>query len=213
MGNERRRKTTEKYARFCEDLRARPWWLRTTFLEGSHAHARVIVMDLSGALRAYLDRLLTEQTGMKALLLDSFASKVVSLVYSQHELLKKEVFLTDLLEHENRRAKPFLKAVVIARPTAANLRHLKRELRNPLFASFSVYWTSKCSDENLRMLAELDTHDRVTAVHEYYLDYFALDSVSFSAGAPAGASTCLNIPQVNWGEAETAAFERCVDSK
>lgn len=170
-------------------------------------------MDVVGALRAYLDRLLSEQTGMKALLLDSFTSKVVSLVYSQHELLQKEVFLTDLLENEKRRPKPFLKAVVIARPTEANLRHLKRELRDPLFASFSVYWTSSCSDQHLHTLAELDTHDRVTAVHEYYLDYFALDSVSFSAGAPAAASTCLNIPQVNWGEAEAAAFDRCIDSK
>ncbi len=171
--------------------------------------------DLVNALRGYVDRILGAVPGMKALVLDTETCQAVSLVYSQHELLSKDVFLTDFLHKQATRAtqqpKPFLKAVVLARPTDENMLLLKAELRQPSFGAYHVTWTSTLPDDRLRTLAEYDIKDRVATVHEAYIDFFALDSVCFSAGVSPEISATVNIPQVNWSGQETAGFARCTD--
>jgi len=47
-------------------------------------------MDLIAAVRGYLDRIVSETSGMKALLMDSYTTSVTSLIYSQTEILGKE---------------------------------------------------------------------------------------------------------------------------
>jgi vacuolar protein sorting-associated protein 45 len=173
-------------------------------------------VDLVSALRAYVDRVLDAVPGMKALVLDAETCRAVSLVYSQHELMAKDVFLTDFLHKQPTRAaqppKQFLKAIVLARPTDENMLLLKAELRQPSFGAYHMTWTSTLSDDRLRALAEYDAKDRVTTMQEVYIDFFALDSVCFSAGVSPEISATINIPQVNWSGQETAAFARCTDS-
>mgnify|MGYP000326959150 FL=1 len=168
--------------------------------------------DVVKALRGYLDRIFADQPGMKALIMDRDTCQMVSMVYSQHELLQNEVFLSDFLDNKARSKKAFLKAIVLAKPTQDNMAHLKRELHQPTFASYHIFWTSTCSDANVKALAEYDKQEKVSSVQEYYVDYFALDSVSFSAGVSPAVSACLNIPQINWSGQETRGFGQCIDS-
>ena len=65
---------------------------RTTF--GSAA------MDLATTVRFYIDKMLKDVHGMKVLLLDPETTKVVSLVYSQSEILEQEVYLVEKLDTE-----------------------------------------------------------------------------------------------------------------
>ena len=55
-------------------------------------------MDLSAVLRSYIERMLREVGGMKVLLLDAETTAIVSTVYSQSEILEKEVFLVQRLD-------------------------------------------------------------------------------------------------------------------
>ena len=54
-------------------------------------------MDLSYVVRYYIEKMLKEVTGMKAMLLDSETTRIVSTVYSQSEILEQEVYLVEKL--------------------------------------------------------------------------------------------------------------------
>lgn len=56
--------------------------------------------DLVLLLRSYLDRMLREVPGMKVLLLDQDTTRVVSTVYSQSDVLGREVYLVERLGAE-----------------------------------------------------------------------------------------------------------------
>ncbi|XP_060962496.1 vacuolar protein sorting-associated protein 45 homolog isoform X1 [Cannabis sativa] len=55
-------------------------------------------MVLISAARDYINWMLQDISGMKVLILDSHTVSIVSVVYSQSELLQKEVFLVELIE-------------------------------------------------------------------------------------------------------------------
>ena len=57
-------------------------------------------MDLSYVVRYYIEKMLKEVTGMKALLLDSETTRIVSTVYSQSEILEHEVYLVEKLDSD-----------------------------------------------------------------------------------------------------------------
>ena len=57
-------------------------------------------MDLANTIRFYIDKMLKDVHGMKVLLLDPDTTKVVSLVYSQSEILEQEVYLVEKLDSE-----------------------------------------------------------------------------------------------------------------
>lgn len=64
----------------------------------------------------------------------------VSVVYSQSELLKKEVFLVELIESTSmsRESMSHLKAVYFIRPTSENVQHLRRQLASPRFGEYHL---------------------------------------------------------------------------
>lgn len=57
-------------------------------------------MDLSYVVRYYIEKMLKDVTGMKALLLDSETTRIVSTVYSQSEILEHEVYLVEKLDSD-----------------------------------------------------------------------------------------------------------------
>ena len=55
-------------------------------------------MDLSSVIRFYIEKMLRDVTGMKAMLLDADTTRIVSTVYSQSEILEQEVYLVERLD-------------------------------------------------------------------------------------------------------------------
>ena len=55
-------------------------------------------MDLFTVVRYYIDKMLKEVAGVKVLVLDHDTTQIVSMVYSQSEILEQEVFLVEKLE-------------------------------------------------------------------------------------------------------------------
>ena len=110
-------------------------------------------MNVLAATRAYVDRIVSDPNnpGMKVLLLDAETTKTVANVYSQTEILDRDVFLVERLDqargHEPMR---HLKAAAFVRPTAANFALLRRELADPRFGEYHLYFANVTPRAQLR---------------------------------------------------------------
>lgn len=60
------------------------------------------------------------------------------MVFSQSQILQREVFLFEKLDAANREQMGHLKAVVFVRPTPDNMQHLVRELREPKYGAYHI---------------------------------------------------------------------------
>lgn len=143
-------------------------------------------MDGVAAIRGYIDRMVTGDgkcKGMKVLLLDASTTQSVASVYSQTEILSKEVYLVTRMDDQsnpmigkdknNGSDKPnsHLKAVVFIRPTESNLGLLVQELARPRFSEYYVYFSGILTKALFRLLADSDTHERIKQVQEFYGDF------------------------------------------
>ncbi|PSC69479.1 vacuolar sorting-associated 45-like protein [Micractinium conductrix] len=135
--------------------------------------------DLVAVLRSYVDRMLREVPGMKVLLLDSETTRVVSTVFSQSEILEQEVYLVERLDGESGEQLFHLKAVCFLRPTRENIARIRRELRQPRFGEYHLFFTNRVEDMRLQDLAEMDVKEMVQQVQEYFGDFMALEGHHF----------------------------------
>lgn len=124
---------------------------------------------------------------MKALVLDSMTTKIVSMVYSQTQILEKSVYLVELLgsQHE---PMLHLKAALFIQPTESNLSILTNELRNPRFSEYHLFFTNICSTDYLSRLAREDINEVIKQVHEYYADFVPVNEDFFQLGVTGSLS-------------------------
>lgn len=144
-------------------------------------------MVVVAAVRDYINRMLQDISGMKVLILDSFTVSSVSVVYSQSELLKKEVFLVELVDSisMSKESMSHLKAVYFLRPTAENIQHMRRQLAKPRFGEYHLFFSNILKDTQLHMLADSDEHEVVQQLQEFYADFVALDPYHFTLNMAA----------------------------
>lgn len=95
---------------------------------------------------------------MKVLLLDSVTTQVVAMVYSQSQILEKEVYLVERMDAEHEPMQ-HLKAVYFIRPTRENIQTLCAEIARPRFAEYHVFFCSICPHDLLQQLAAADEHE------------------------------------------------------
>ena len=157
-------------------------------------------MDAVDAIRTYVDRIVTGDgkcRGMKVLLLDASTTQTVSCVYSQTEILGREVYLVSRLddssqnpnlgEHINANGSvsnlndltmsmpSHLKAVCYLRPTDINAGLLVRELASPRFSEYHIFFSGVVSGGLLRLIAENDEQELVKQVQEFYGDFLPIN--------------------------------------
>lgn len=96
--------------------------------------------------------------GMKVLLLDSVTTQVVAMVYSQSQILEKEVYLVERVDADHE-AMQHLKAVYFIRPTRENIQTLCAEIARPRFAEYHVFFCNICPPDLLSQLAAADEHE------------------------------------------------------
>ncbi|KAL7128295.1 hypothetical protein ABFS83_14G306800 [Erythranthe nasuta] len=139
-------------------------------------------MVLITAVRDYINRMLHDISGMKVLILDSQTVSIVSVVYSQSELLQKEVFLVELVDSISMSKEPMshLKAVYFLRPTSENIQLMRRQLTTPRFGEYHLFFSNMLKDTQLHNLADSDEHEIVQQVQEYFADFVAGDAYHFS---------------------------------
>ncbi|KAJ8446901.1 hypothetical protein Cgig2_013202 [Carnegiea gigantea] len=139
-------------------------------------------MVLVTLVRDYINRMLQDISGMKVLILDSQTVSIVSVVYSQSDLLKKEVFLVELMDSisKSKESMSHLKAVYFLRPTSENIQLLRRQLANPRFGEYHLFFSNILKDTQIHILADSDEHEAVQQVQEFYADFVAVDPCHFT---------------------------------
>ena len=135
--------------------------------------------NILSSSRNYADRLVDASIdGMKALLLDGFTTKLMSLNYSQTEIMEKDVVLVERLgkTHESMM---HLKCIVYIQPTESNIKQLMEEIKEPSFREYHVYFTNTIEHRLLAMLGKVDEMEIVKQVFEFYTDFIPVNEDFF----------------------------------
>ncbi|KAI8976487.1 Sec1-like protein [Pilobolus umbonatus] len=139
-------------------------------------------MDVIKAVQHYADKMINDVPGMKALLLDIDTTAIISLVTTQSHLLTKECYLIDRIDNTNRDKMKHMKCICFLRPTRETLLYLMAELRDPAYGDYYLYFSNSIRRADIEQLAELDEHEVIREIQEYYGDYLAIHSDLFSLG-------------------------------
>lgn len=145
-------------------------------------------MNVVRSIKQYVVKM-TEQSGpgMKILLLDKQTTSIVSMVFPQSEMLQKEVYMFENIEitsqcdYENMK---HLKCIAMLRPTKENIALLCKELKNPKFGSYYIYFTNIIPKADIKTLAEFDEQESVREIEELYADYLPILPHFFSLNIP-----------------------------
>ena len=140
-------------------------------------------MSVIQASRFYIDKIVGDSSisGMKVLLLDAETTQGVAMVYSQSQVLERDVFLVERLEKaRTHEPMPHLKAAVFVRPTRENLELLKAEVAEPRFAEYHLFFSNVVPSYFLQQLADADTHEIIRQVQEFYADFMAINDDLFT---------------------------------
>lgn len=137
-------------------------------------------MVLISLVREYVGRMLQDISGMKVLFLDSETVGIVSVAYSQSELLQKEVFLVELVDSMSKESMSHLKAVYFLRPTSENIQNLRRQLANPRFGEYHLFFSNILKVNQIQVLADSDEQEVVQQVQEFFADFCAIDPYHFT---------------------------------
>ncbi|KAK5642700.1 hypothetical protein RI129_008867 [Pyrocoelia pectoralis] len=160
-------------------------------------------MNVITAVKAYITKMIEEsEPGMKILLMDKETTSIISMVYGQSEIQQKEVFLLERIDSGNNNSNSglrYLKCLVFLRPTPQNIDLLSKELRNPRYGAYYIYFSNIVAKADVKILAENDEQEVVKDVQELYMDYLAVNPHLFSFGL----STCM----ANW---KTFTLQRSV---
>jgi len=152
-------------------------------------------LDGISSVRGYIDRLVTGDGrchGMKVLLLDSSTTQILSCVYTQSEILSREVYLVSRIDDsrgggsaqnnghslaltEESAHVGHMKAVCFLRPTGINIGLLVKELSSPRFSEYHIYFSGILPPSLLNLLAENDAQERVRQVQEFYADFLPIN--------------------------------------
>ncbi|XP_026470099.1 vacuolar protein sorting-associated protein 45-like isoform X2 [Ctenocephalides felis] len=159
-------------------------------------------MNVITAVKMYISKMTEESgPGMKLLLMDKETTSIVSMVYSKSEILQKEVYLFERID-SNRldEGLKHLKCIVFLRPTNENIALLAKELRDPKYGSYYIYFCNIIPHASVKSLAESDDSESVREVKEFYADFLACGSHLFSLNLPISLQGGSWIP---------SALERC----
>ena len=106
----------------------------------------------------------------------------ISAVESTQSLGKHGVFYTEKLQDPRSERVGHLKAVVWVRPIEENIELLSKELRDPKYGEYHVFFTNHVPkmEEYINKLALADEFELVRNIGEYYSDFVAVSPELFS---------------------------------
>lgn len=149
---------------------------------------------------------ITEQSKIKALLLDKDTISTISMCATQSELLDHGIYFVDTIENESRDVMRHIKCMVYVKPSDETINHLLKELQNPKYGEYYIYFNNKVNKSQLERLAESDDLEVVSKIEEIFQDYQILNEDLFSLDIP---SKSLFMNNMIWDE---LGLESCTQS-
>lgn len=157
-------------------------------------------MDVTKAVSAYIQRMITEVAGIKVLLLDADTTPIISTSFTQSSLLSHEVYLTDRVDNFSRDRMRHLNCIALLRPTPQSISALTRELREPRYKSYWLYFTNVLQKQDIELLAEADEHEVVKEIQEFFADYLPVNTDLFSLNIDTPPSRIWGDNPASWDE-------------
>lgn len=162
-----------------------------------------LTMNLFDVAHVYIDRIINskskagvgeinERSRIKALLLDKDTKSTISMCSTQSELLHNDIFLIDTIENQQRDIERHLRCLVYVKPTDESIDYLVKELRNPKYGDYHLFFSNLVSKAQLERLAEADDMEAVSKVEEIFQDYYILNEDLFSFDMPPAELTINN---------------------
>jgi len=157
-------------------------------------------INVAGAIKFYIDKMMTTVPGFKTLLLDTETRGIVGMNFSQTEALENEVYHIGRLDQSREKeGMDHLKCVIFVRPTEENVRLICRELREPVFAEYHIFFSNIVQPDSERKkwieeLAAADVNFCVSAVQELYADFYSIQDDLFTLNMKHAASLSTNSP-------------------
>ena len=140
-----------------------------------------LAMDVVTAVKNYVARMITDSgPGMKALLMDKETTGIVSMVYAKSEISQKEVYLFESIDSMHRDTMKHLKVIAFLRPTERNIQLLCQELKQPRYGKYYLYFSHAVSKTDVKLLAESDENESVCDIHEFFADFYPVDTRHFT---------------------------------
>lgn len=165
-------------------------------------------MDVIKAIQNYTNKMISDTSGMKVLLLDPETTSIISIVTTQSDLLSREVYLIDRIDNPRRDKMKHLKCICFLRPTPESVQWLVEELRDPCYGDYYLFFTNVLKKSQIERLAECDEHEVVKEVQEYFADYLAVNSDLFTFNLTAPSHPLYSETLSNW---DGRSFQRAVE--
>jgi len=85
--------------------------------------------------------------------LDCETTPIISLIFSQSKILKKDVYLIERIEAPGEGKMLHLKAVFFIRPTEENLKAIQREIERARFSEYYIFYSNSVPNLTIETLA------------------------------------------------------------
>ncbi|CAF0966223.1 unnamed protein product [Adineta steineri] len=142
-------------------------------------------LNVIEAVRFYINRMIDDcGQSIKGLVMDKETASIVSMVYAQSEILQKQVFLFERIDVAGQKSLKNLSAICFLRPTEENIQALIRELHEPKYGNYFIYFSNFVEMNDIKSLAEADEYECVRVVQEFYADYLAINPHLYTLNIP-----------------------------
>eukprot|EP00927_Polykrikos_kofoidii_P047542 TRINITY_DN41758_c0_g1_i1.p1 TRINITY_DN41758_c0_g1~~TRINITY_DN41758_c0_g1_i1.p1 ORF type:complete len:587 (+),score=116.63 TRINITY_DN41758_c0_g1_i1:107-1762(+) len=148
-------------------------------------------------------------SGMKVMILDAETVGIISMVFSQSDILQHEVFLVERIDVEQVEQMRHMNAICFLRPTSQNFILLSKMLKSPNYSEYHIFFTNVVPHVRLEQLACCDEFEVVHQVQEFFADVYAVSHELFSLNLPS--TIRLTGDQSKWSSYEESIFERIVE--
>ena len=137
-------------------------------------------------VREYVSRMIPQDGSMKVLLVDEATLDIISMSFSQTELLEHGVFFVDTVHGTHKRNKmPTMRCVCFIRPTSVDA--LCKEVTAGLYQGYTVNFSNSVTADQLDQLARADTKGLIAHVEEFFADFNAINRDCFVVPFPRNA--------------------------
>ncbi|CCE78145.1 Piso0_000761 [Millerozyma farinosa CBS 7064] len=145
-----------------------------------------MTLDLSKVSSTYFEKLFVSKKGEqgstrgKVLLVDKYTTPIISMCYTQSQLLQQDVILVEMIDQHRTSNVKHLDCVVYIKPTKESVSSLVRELKNAHYSKYEIYFNNSVSKSQLEQIAEADEHEVVMQVVELFQDYLIVNNHFYS---------------------------------
>merc|ERR1719284_959340 len=131
------------------------------------------MLSVVSGVQEYIQAMVGRISGMKVLILDADTIGIISMVFSQSDILQHEVFLVECIDSDHffsQEKMRHMNAVCLLRPTNKNFLKLSQELKSPKYNEYHLFFTNVVPHMRLEQLACCDEHEVVQQVQEFFAD-------------------------------------------